>query len=162
MSLKVHPKKIATIILVFIVFGSGLFVTHIRDTLGPTRVQLEKLYKTRFDSCFVTALEMRKYPSRGNYMVFKTDCSTEYFPLIGETIDSILFTNYPMVVKDSASRSLSLVKEGISYQWIMKNPEKEDDRSLGTAVILSFTIVLVIIVLVVPNSYFERKRFFDH
>lgn len=161
MSVKVHPKKVVTIILASIAFGCGLVVTYVTDSLRPTRLQLEKLYRTEFDSCTVTAVEKRPYPSRGTYKVFKTDCSNDYFPILGNSTDSLLFQQNPIVIKDSGSLTVRLIKEGVTYAWTMKKPETEDDRPFLITITLCFLVGVCIVTLILPNSFFDRKGVFD-
>jgi hypothetical protein len=81
--------------------------------------------------------------------------------MLGNPRDSTLFQGNPIIVKASESLTVRLIKERVAYDWIIKSPENEDDRALQTRIILCFLGVIICIVLILPNSFFDRKGMFD-
>jgi hypothetical protein len=79
-----HPNNIISIIIVILIFGMAIIVINLIDDFKSTRDELTIFYRTSFDNCTLTTLVKKKYPGRGDYSVFYTDCSPNHFPILLE------------------------------------------------------------------------------
>jgi len=159
---KLHPNKIRNIILIVFFFSVVLGAINIANNFEQTKGELTLFYKTSFDTCSLTSLEKRKYPGRGDYSVFYTDCSSEYFPILLEkgtqTADYGLFKEQVTVIKATNSVDLILTDDNeVVHKLRIRKPEDEDDRGFSTKIILIIMGVSITINLLLPNSLFETK-----
>ena len=147
--------------MVYFVFGVGLVFTNVRDTLKSTRNELTQFYETKLDSCIIIDIEQRKYPSRGYYSVFYTNCSHKYFPVLIDDnppyLNKALIEAKAIVIKDSFSTDLTVINNGITTKFKIKNPKDEDDRWSGSKVLLIFMLIGTILIIISPDSLFNKK-----
>jgi len=142
-------------------FGVGLGAFNISNNFEQTKGELGLFYETSFDNCALTSLEKRKYPGRGEYSVFYTDCTSKYFPILLEkgtkTDDYSLFKENVTLTKAANSVDLTLADDlKAVHKLRIRNPENEDDRGLSTKIILIFMGIGIAINLLLPNSLFEK------
>ena len=81
--MKVQPEKILRVIFVTL-FYLVILLYNIFDKSGRiTSGQLEVFYATNLDSCKIENIKVAPYPDgRGTYRLFRTDCSSDYFPIL--------------------------------------------------------------------------------
>ena len=159
--IKLHPNKIRNIILIVFFFGVMLGATNISNNFEQTKSELILFYATSFDTCALTKVEQRKYPRRGDYSVFYTDCTSEYFPILLEsgakTDDYRLFKENVTLTKATYSVDLILTEDNNAVHKLkIRHPEDEDDRGLSTKIIFIFMGIAIAINLFLPNSLFEK------
>lgn len=159
--IKLHPSKAVNIVAMMFVFGMGLIMIHVNDDLKTTRDQLVRLYEAGFDSCRLTKIEKRKYPGRGDYSVFYTTCSAKNFPILldkgSDWKSRELFTENAVLTKASKSLDLRIADKGTISNVKLRDPEDEDGRPFGTKVVLIFMGLSTILIILLPNSLYERK-----
>ena len=157
----IHPNKILGIVGIMFFFGLVLLSINMTDNFRQTKSELTLFYTTSFDTCTLTKLEKRKYPGRGDYSVFYTNCNSDYFPVLlekGTTTESYnLFKENVKLIKNSNSSELTLTDDKDVHKLRVRKPEDEDDRGFSTKVILIFVGIVMAVILVLPNSLFEKK-----
>jgi len=160
--LRLPPKKIGNIVIMVFIFGVALIMINIKDDLKPTRDELINLYEATLDNCTLTKLDKRKYPQRGDYSVFYTDCLTGAFPILLERDTNWghydLFKESVQLTKESKSTDLKITDKGTIHNVRLRNPKDEDDRPFGTKVALIFMAASIVLILLLPNSLFEKKE----
>jgi hypothetical protein len=155
-----HPYKIRNIILIVFFFGVVLGAINITNNFEQTKSELTLFYATPFDTCVVTKLERRKYPGRGDYSIFYTDCGSSYFPVLldkDNITDSYnLFKENVKLVKATNSVDLTLTdNDKVAHRLKIRRPEDEDDRKFSTKMILIIMGIGIAINLLLPNYLFE-------
>ena len=160
--IKLHPNKIANIIFIVIFSGIGLAAFNMTNNLERTKSELTLFYAISFDSCILTRLEKRKYPGRGNYSVFYTDCACSSFPVLLETNSKTdgynLFKENVRLNKPANSVDLRLTDgDGAVHTLRVRKPEDEDDRGLSSKIILIFVGAAIAITILLPNRLFEKE-----
>lgn len=147
-------------VLMIMVFG--LFFSFIDDKLKRTRLALETFFETELTDCQITNLIEGKYPGKGYYGLFKTDCSNEYFPiLLDEKSD---FEDYDRfkegVIVNKKAKSVNLTLTGTDYTLELKirHPSDEDDRFFSMKFVFIFFGIALLIMAFIPNSFYERVR----
>ena len=132
------------------------------DTLKSTRLELERFYADKIDNCKIIYVETRKYPSRGDYTIFYTDCTPDYYPIFIEkarydTTDyKRLFDKGIRISKEANSQGILITNNGSEYQIRIRNPKTEDDRWFGTRVALIFFTIATILIIILPNSLYDK------
>jgi hypothetical protein len=158
--MKIDRDKIVGLIftLFLMITAPTFFYTH--DTLRPTRDELIKFYLTEFNNDSITSIIMRKYPGKGYYNLFKVNTSSEYFPILLETLNSKdLFKIGASVTKDKNSYDLILNSGGDIYSLKVRNSKDEDDRMMGALLPIGFFGLFFLIQLFfIPNSFYENRR----
>jgi hypothetical protein len=106
-------------------------------------------------------LEKRKYPGRGDYTVFYTDCTSDHFPVLLEkninTDNYDLFKENIKLTKDSNSVELLLADNNGVHRLRIRKSEDEDDRGFGTKVVLIFIGISITLIILLPNRLYEKK-----
>jgi hypothetical protein len=161
----IGPKKLLNmaLLLAFMVFGS-LFIYTI-DTLKRTRIELEleAFYMADLSNCQITDLVERQYPSR--YQLFRTNCNREYYPiLLGKESnyeDYNRFDKGLIVNKEANSLNLFLKDSLSELELMIRHPSDEDDRSLGITFFWIFFGIVLLIMVFIPNSFWDNYNFWE-
>jgi hypothetical protein len=145
-----------------IMFFNGLILiaVNMTDNFRQTKDELTLFYTTSFDTCTLTKLEKRKYPGRGDYSIFYTDCASNYFPVLLEknspTESYNLFKENVKLTKTTNSVDVVLTADKVPHRVRIRNPEDEDDRAFSTKVILIFTGIAIALAILLPDRLFEK------
>lgn len=162
--MKIHRGKIINWIALFLVFIFAIISINMNDTLESTRIELERFYYAQMDSCEITRLVARKYPSRGNYTVFYSSCSSDYFPifLANDSVNNEesfeAYQKGAIISKNSNSLIVTISFKEKDYVTKIRHPKTEDDRWSSTKTILIVFSVLTLLIIIVPNSLYERRN----
>lgn len=138
----------------------GLIAFSIGDNLKTTRHQLTKLYEVSFDKCEISKVETMPYPSRGTYKIFYTDCTNDFYPFLldrnKKETDYSIFKVGTIISKEINSVNIDIWDNERQYTLKMRHPEDEDDRAFGAGVFLTFILIVVAIIIIIPNSLFDK------
>ena len=159
--MRFSQKKLLNIGLIFVTMIAGTIMTYTNDTLKQTRLELEKLLTAEFVNCKITSVISRQYSGKGSYKLFKTDCSSEYYPILleyGTSSDKYgLFEEGQIVNKPLNSIELTLIGLNDQIKLNIRHPIDEDGRIGNVKFVLIFFGVVIIIMLFMPISLWERK-----
>ncbi len=154
------PKKLQNMVAIFMIMVFAMVMAYTRDTLKPTRLELETFFATELPDCQITSLIEREYPgNKGNYKLFRTDCSSEYFPILLESgyEDYGRFVEGLIVNKKANSVNLTLTGSNSVIKLKILHPSDEDDRILLMKFFFIFFGSALLIMVFIPNSFWERN-----
>lgn len=158
---KLHPNKIRNMVMVIIVFGTGVAIINLNDTLAPTRAELARFYKTAMDNCVVKSVSTKPYPGKGEYLVLHTTCSDEPFPALlprgTAAADYSVFKANVKLVKPENSLHLRIIDNGTVNRVEIRSYQEEDDRSFGTRVMLIVIVLGLGLIWIAPDSWFGKR-----
>ena len=116
-------------------------------SFSSTRLELKAFYEKEIDACAIIDLMEKKYPGKGNYTLFKVDCSPTYFPILLDEMsatDLAYFKKQSIVRKKPNTYFLQLESNGEIWNVEIRSVDKEKDRFLSKY-ILSFILGLFIV-----------------
>ena len=148
--------------MIFLIMVVGCVMTYTNDTMKRTRLELENFLAAELSNCEITNVVERQYSGRGNYQLFRTNCSSEYYPILldmesaNENYDR--FEEGLIVNKKANSVSLTLTGSTSELELKLRHPSDEDDRFSSMKIVLIFFGIALIIMVFIPNSFWERKR----
>lgn len=155
-------KKLMIMTAIFMVMVIGSVMTYTNDTLKRTRLELDTLYKAELTNCQITSLVERQYSGRGNYQLFQTDCYRQFYPILldknSKYEDYDLFKEGLIVNKKANSVNLILTGSNSKFELKIRHPSDEDDRFDSMKFVLIFFGIVLVIMVFIPNSFWERKR----
>ena len=156
------PKKLLNMAAIFIVLVVALVMIFSNDMLKRTRLELEVFYKAELSNCEITRMVERQYSGKGTYQLFQTNCSTEYYPILLDKESE--YENYDrfeeglIVNKKANSVDLTLTGSASELKLKIREPSDEDDRFFSMRIVLIFFGTVLVIMVFIPNSFWERKR----
>lgn len=155
-------EKLVSMAGVLMIMVFGLFFSYMGDTLKRTRLALETFFETELNDCQITNIIEGKYPGKGYYELFKTDCSNEYFPILldnkSDSEDYDRFKEGLIVNKQANSVNLTLKGADYTIELIIRHPSDEDDRFFSMKFVFIFFGIVLLIMAFVPNSFFEQEQ----
>ena len=159
--IKLSPRKIIAVLGIMFFSGLILIAVNMTDNFRQTKDELTLFYATTFDTCTLTKLEKRKYPGRGDYSIFFTDCSSNYLPVLLEkntpTESYNLFKENVKLTKTKNSVEVVLTENKVVHRLGIRKPEDEDDRGFSTKVILIFMGIATALAILLPDRLFEKE-----
>ncbi|MEQ9006391.1 MAG: hypothetical protein RLP12_00800 [Ekhidna sp.] len=156
------PKKLLNMAAIFIVMVVATVMIYSNDMLKRTRLELETFYQAELSNCEITRVVERQYSGKGTYNLFQTNCSTEYYPILldkeSKYEDYYLFEEGLIVNKKANSVDLSLTGLTSELKLKIRHPSDEDDRFFSLKIVLIFFGTVLVVMVFIPNSFWERKR----
>jgi len=154
-------KKKLNMAMIFVVMLVAIVMTYSNDILERTRLELETFFEAELSNCEITRVVERQYPGKGTYQLFRTNCSSAYYPILldKEAVrEDYECFNEGMIVNKKA-KSVKLILKGATseHQLKIRYPSDEDDRFSSMKFILIFFGIALLIVTFIPNSFWERK-----
>ncbi|MEQ8582013.1 MAG: hypothetical protein RIC30_03930 [Marinoscillum sp.] len=147
---------------IFIVMVVATVMIYSNDMLKRTRLELETFYQAELSNCEITRVVERQYSGKGTYNLFQTNCSTEYYPILldkeSKYEDYYLFEEGLIVNKKANSVDLSLTGLTSELKLKIRHPSDEDDRFFSLKIVLIFFGTVLVVMVFIPNSFWERKR----
>ncbi len=155
--MKIHPRKVAVWIGVLFIYGIGTIVAYLSDNLNVSRLELQRFYEAEMDSCTIQRIDTLDAENRGGYLVFYTNCSTDFYPIFLEDYDkrSLIRVN-AVISKKANALDIHIRDNDNQYNLKIRHPDTQDDRGVTTTVTLVLMGVITLVILVLPNSMFER------
>jgi len=155
--MKIHPRKVAVWIGVLLIYGIGTIVANLSDNMKVSRMELKRFYEAEMDSCTIQRIDTLDAENRGGYVVFYTNCSTDFYPIFLEDYDKRTLIRVNAVISKKANALDIYVRDNDSqYNLKIRHPDTQDDRGLTTTVTLVLMGVITLVILILPNSMFER------
>lgn len=155
--MKIHPRKIAVWIGVLLIYGIGTIVANWSDNLKVSRMELQRFYEAEMDNCIIQRIDTLDVENRGGYLVFYTNCSTDFYPIFLEDYDKRALIKVNAVISKKANALDIHVRDNDNqYNLKIRHPDTQDDRGVTTTVTLVLMGVITLVILVLPNSIFER------
>lgn len=153
--------KIVTLFFAFLGLIVSGILTYGIDTYRVTREDLTELYNLKLENCQITNIKSLKYPGKGDYKLFKTNCSDKYHPILleykSEIADYIFFEKGVLISKDSLSTTSIISKENEFKKIEFRQPSEEDDRFQRFKFLMIFFSVIIVIILFIPSSFWEPE-----
>jgi|GEM_PF-2729477 len=160
-SMRFGASKIVTLIFAFLGLIVSGFLTYYIDTYRETREELTELYNHKLENCQITNIKSLKYPGKGYYKLFKTNCSDKYYPILlaykSEMADYNFFEKGLLVSKDSLSTTSIISNENEIKKIEFRQPSMEDDRFQRFKFLMIFFSVFIVIILFIPSSFWEPE-----
>jgi hypothetical protein len=157
--MRIPPGKIAALIGAVFIYGTGIIAINLSDNLRVTRLELTRFYETEMDSCTIEQIDTLDAENRGGYQVFYTDCSNDFFPIfLQDNSKKEIIKINSVIVKKSNSLDVHILDKDKHHNLKIRHPDTQDDRGFGTMVALGFIGVATLLILVLPNSKFEKKQ----
>lgn len=153
--MKIPAGKIVVLVVMAFIYGTGMIALNMRDTLRTTRVELTRFYEAKMDKCVIERIDTLKYPSRGTYQIFYTDCTTNFYPIFITKGSPEEFKIGSSISKESNSVDIELSDGGKISKLKIRHPDTEDDRGFGTKMFLVFIAIVTVLILLTPNSKFK-------
>jgi hypothetical protein len=156
------PKKLLNMAGIFAIMIFGCIMTYTGDTLERTRLELEDFFAAELSNCEITEVVERQYSGRGTYGLFRTNCSSTYYPILLDYKED--YENYDRfeesmtVNKKANSVDLKLTGSTSVLELKIRHPSDEDDRFDSMKFVLIFFGTALVIMVFIPNSFWERKR----
>lgn len=120
-------------------------------------MELKRFYETEMDSCTIQRIDTLDAENRGGYLVFYTNCSTDFYPIFLEDYDKRTLIRVNAVISKRANALDIYVRDNDNqYNLKIRHPDTQDDRGSITTVALVLMGVITVVILVLPNSMFER------
>lgn len=142
--------------MVFI-YGMAMLAINLTDNLKVTRDELTRFYSTKMDSCVITRIDTINYSGgRGTYQIFYTNCNADFYPVLFENGNSADFNINSKIIKKANSIEFKLLSGDKFQDSRMRHPDNEDDRAFGTKVASIFMCIATVLILLTPNSKFEK------
>jgi len=151
-------KKLFNIGYITFVLVMGIIISYTSDTLEPTRKKLEVFYEHEIDSCRVTDILTKKYPSRGYYEEIKIHCSYSNYPLLFAKSEHREIEIGNFISKRANSTQITVQSAQEKFLVDIRNPSEEDNRVASVETIILFFGPIIILMLFLPNSLFDRKK----
>jgi hypothetical protein len=149
-------------VAIFIVMVVATVMIYSNDMLKRTRLELETFYQAELSNCEITRVVERQYSGKGTYNLFQTNCSTEYYPILldkeSKYEDYDLFEEGLIVNKKANSVDLSLTGLTSELKLKIRHPSDEDDRFFSLKIVLIFFGTVLVVMVFIPNSFWERQR----
>ncbi|MEQ9220295.1 MAG: hypothetical protein RLO17_19740 [Cyclobacteriaceae bacterium] len=160
MKLNIHPYKIVALVISYIIFFGVILYVSIHNDLKTYQLQLKIFYDASLSNCEISNVVERPFPGgRGTYKLFTTGCNIDYYPISPEPYSETtvnLFSKGTIVNKQPKSTSISIARNGLFERLNFRNFEDEDSRPFTLKVIAIALLIYTIIVLISPNSSFEK------
>ena len=157
--MRIPPGKIAALIGMVFIYGTGIIVINLSDNLRVTRLELTRFYETEIDTCRIERIDTLDATNHGGYQVFYTDCSNDYFPIfLEDNSKKEFFKINSVVIKKSYSPDIYIIDNDRHHNLKIRHPDTQDDRGFGTMVALGFIGIATLLILVLPNSKFEKTK----
>lgn len=129
--MKIHPRKVAVWIGVLLIYGIGTIVANLSDNLKVSRMELKRFYEAEMDSCTIQRIDTLDAENRGGYLVFYTNCSTDFYPISLEDYDKRALIKVNAVVSKKANALQIHVRDNDNqYNLKIRHPDTQDDRDL--------------------------------
>ncbi len=155
--MKIHPRKVAAWIGMLFIYGIGTIVANLSDNLNVSRMELKRFYEVEMDSCTIQRIDTLDVENRGGYLVFYTNCGTDFYPGFLEDYDKRTLIRVNSVISKKANALDIYVRDNDNqYNLKIRHPDTQDDRGSITTVALVLMGVITVVILVLPNSMFER------
>jgi hypothetical protein len=141
-------------------FGISIYIFS-DDELSYEQHRLETFYVDKVDSCKITKIDKEHSSNgKGDYFIFYTDCSYSY-PCLFELNNNFILSNDlklgMTVIKDSNSLNLTLIDNNKTYHLKLLDPKILEYRGLRIKILLIWFSIIIVIVLITPNSSFVKK-----
>ncbi|MEQ8714570.1 MAG: hypothetical protein RIC80_16235 [Cyclobacteriaceae bacterium] len=140
---------------------AGSLMSYYNDTLEPTRKELEEFFAAGLSNCRINSVVYRQYSGRGQYQLFRTDCSSNYYPiLLDAKADSDQYNSFEeglIVNKEARSLELTLTGSDKRIELNIRHSSEEDDRIDRMQFVVLFFGCAILFMLFIPNSFWERK-----
>ncbi len=155
--MRLKQKRIIIIVILFGVIAS--FISKKSDlAFDKTRAEIKTFYETKMDSCKIVEIITMKYPGRGSYNLFTTNCSNIYFPVLlhNMTIEKEeLFKKDVIITKKQNDYNLILFNNKNNYSLTIRYIQDEKDN-WGLSLIIIWLFCFLFYLIIIFSNHDKR------